>query len=211
MRWISAPAASGFSTGRPANSTDRSAIARQPNQSLRAPVNFTFDSAGAIYVTNAGNNKVMKYDIDGNFLGSFGGTGGRPGNFVKPRGVAVDDAGRIFVADGGFNTVSVFDDKFRLLTFFGWPGLETGSLDLPSGIAVTKDNLSYFQKYAVPGFQLESLIFVINQYGHDFCIPRISIYGLGQMQGKKDDTESKTKVDTGSDIQEKGGKDKPKK
>jgi hypothetical protein len=162
----------------------------EPNQSLRAPVYFTFDNAGSIFVTNIGNNKVMKYDIDGNFLGAFGGTGERPGNFVKPRGVALDDAGRIFVVDGGFNTVTVFDDEFRLLTFFGWPGLETGSLNLPAGIAVTKDNLSHFQKYAVPGFQVESLIFVINQYGHDWCIPRVSVYGLGQMEGRKSDTKS---------------------
>ena len=181
----------------------------QPNQSLRAPYNFTFDSAGAIYVTNVGNNKVMKYDIDGNFLGAFGGTGARPGLFVKPRGVAVDASGRIFVADGGVNIVSAFDDKFRLLTFFGWPGLETGSLDIPSGIAVTKENLSYYQKYAVPGFQLEELIFVVNQFGHDWCIPRISIYGLGQMQGQKNDAKSETKVDSKSDVQQKGGKDKP--
>jgi DNA-binding beta-propeller fold protein YncE len=162
----------------------------KPNQSLRLPGYFTFDNNGAIYVTNTGNNKVMKYDIDGNFLGSFGGIGDRAGNFVRPRGINVDDAGRIFVVDGGFNTVSIFDDKFRLLTFFGWPGLETGSLNLPSGIAVTKENLGYFQKYAVPGFQLESLIFVVNQYGQEACIPRISVYGLGQMQGKKDDNKT---------------------
>jgi DNA-binding beta-propeller fold protein YncE len=159
----------------------------KPNQSLRAPVNFTFDASGSIYVTNTGNNKVMKYDIDGNLLGSFGGIGERAGNFIRPRGIAVDDAGRIFVVDAGFNTVTIFDDKFRLLTIFGWPGLETGSLDLPAGIAITKENLAYFQKYAVPGFQLESLIYVINQYGQDWCIPRISVYGLGEMQRKKDD------------------------
>lgn len=159
----------------------------KPNQSLRAPVNFTFDAAGAIYVTNTGNNKVMKYDIDGNFLGSFGGTGDRAGSFIRPRGISVDDAGRIFVVDAGFNTVSVFDDTFRLLTLFGWPGLETGSLDLPAGIVVTKENLDYFQKFAAPGFKLESLIFVVNQFGQDWCIPRISVYGMGRMQGKKDD------------------------
>jgi NHL repeat len=159
----------------------------KPNQSLRAPGNFTFDDKGGVYVSNVGNNKVMKYDLDGNFLGSFGGTGDQFGNFVRPRGVAVDDTGRIYVVDAGLNIVQLFDDQFRLLTLFGWPGLETGSLNLPAGIAVTKDNLDYFQKFAVPGFKLEYLIFVVNQYGQDWCIPRISVYGLGQMQGKKED------------------------
>jgi len=154
----------------------------KPNQSLRAPSSFTIDNDGAIYVSNIGNNKVMKFDIDGNFLQSAGGAGDQPGQFARPKGVAVDDAKRLYVVDAGLNVVQLFDDKFRLLTFFGWPGLETGSLSLPAGIAVTKENMEYFQKFAVPGFQLESLIFVVNQFGQNMCIPRISVYGLGEMK-----------------------------
>lgn len=156
-----------------------------PNQSLRAPGNFTIDSAGSIYVTNIGNNKAMKYDLDGNFLGSFGGTGDQFGNFVKPKGIAVDDAGRIYVVDAGTNVIQIFNEQFRLLTLFGWPGLETGSTNMPAGIAVSKDNLQHFQKFAAPGFQVESLIYVVNQFGRELCVPRVSIYGLGQMKGKK--------------------------
>lgn len=155
-----------------------------PNQSLRAPNSFFIDPDGFIYVSNTGNNRVLKYDIDGNFLQSVGGAGDQPGQFARLKGIAVDDAKRMFVVDSGLNVVQVFDDKFRLLSFFGWPGLETGSLNLPAGIAVSKDNLQYFQKYAVPGFQLESVIFVVNQFGQNMCIPRISIYGLGQMKKK---------------------------
>lgn len=160
---------------------------QKPNQSLRAPNNFTFDAKGSIYVTNIGNNKVMKYDLDGNFLGSFGGIGDQISTFVKPKGVAVDEDGYIYVVDAGTNVVQMFDDQFRLLTFFGWPGLETGSLNMPAGILVTKENLEYFQKYAVPGFKLEKVILVVNQFGRQFCIPRISVYGLGRMQDKKSD------------------------
>lgn len=158
-----------------------------PRQSLLIPNNFTVDSSGNFYVTNTGTNRVIKYDLDGNFLGTFGESGDKVGNFVKPKGVAVDAAGRIYVVDGGTNIVQLFDDQFRLLTFFGWPGLETGSLNMPAGIAVTSDRtlLQYFGKYAVKGFALEGLIFVVNQYGQEFCIPRISVYGLGEMQGKK--------------------------
>jgi sugar lactone lactonase YvrE len=157
----------------------------KPDQSIRAPANFTMDAAGNIYTTNIGNNRVIKLDIDGNFLGSFGSTGDRLSQFVKPKGIAVDDTGHIYVVDGGTNIVQLFDDQFRLLTMFGWPGLETGSLDLPTGIVVTKDEalMRYFQKYAVPGFKVENLILVVNQFGQEFCIPRISVYGLGLMEG----------------------------
>lgn len=154
----------------------------QPNQSLRLPSNMTIDQKGGIYVTNTGSNKVIKYDIDGNYLGSFGSNTDQLGNFIKPKGIAVDETGRIYVVDGGANVVQLFDDKFRLLTYFGWPGLETGSLDAPTGIAVTTDLVPYYQKYAVSGFKLERLIFVVNQFGTEFCIPPVTIYGLGEMK-----------------------------
>jgi len=153
-------------------------------QSLRLPGNFGFDPAGNIYVTNLGSNMVLKYDQDGNFLGSFGGAGDIIGNFAKPKGVTVGAGGLIYVADGGTNVVQVFNDKFRPLTYFGWPGLPKGSLNGPAGIAVSADNLEYFQKYAAPGFKLEGVIYVVSQFGQEFCIPRISVYGIGLMQKK---------------------------
>jgi sugar lactone lactonase YvrE len=156
----------------------------KPNESIRFPSNMTIDKNGSIYVSNTGNNKVMKYDIDGNFLGAFGQNTDQPGNFVKPKGIAVDDDGRIYVVDGGTNVVQLFDDKFRLLTYFGWPGLETGSLSSPTGIAVTRDPelVRYYQKFAVSGFKLDGLIFVVNQFGSELCIPPLTIYGLGDMK-----------------------------
>jgi hypothetical protein len=123
----------------------------------------------------------MKYDIDGNFLGALGKMGDKAGSFARPKGVAVDQEGRIYVVDAGLNAVQVFDDQMRLLIYFGWPGLEAGSLNLPSGIAVTKENIDIYQKFAAPGFQVENLIFVVSQFGQEFNIPRISVYGLGHM------------------------------
>jgi len=160
---------------------DEMGYIEKPDQSVRAPTDFFLDRAGNIFVTNVGNNKVIKYDQDGNFIGSFGGLGDQLGTFAKPKGITVDDAGFIYVVDGGTNVVQLFDDQFRLLTYFGWPGLPNGSLNGPAGIATSKDNLEYFQKYAAPGFQIERLIYVVSQFGQEFCIPRISVYGMGKM------------------------------
>jgi len=157
---------------------------QKADQSVRMPGNFVMDAAGNMLVTNIGSNRVTKYDQDGNFLGSFGGPGDTVGSFAKPKGIALSPEGYIFVVDGGTNLVQVFDDKFRSLTYFGWPGLPYGSLNGPAGIAVTTDNLEYFQKYAAPGFKVEYLVFVVSQFGQEFCIPRISVYGVGQMQKK---------------------------
>lgn len=150
-------------------------------ESILLPVSMVIDDKGFVYVTNTGNGKTMKYDIDGNFLGSLGKMGDKAGSFARPKGVAVDQEGRIYVVDAGLNAVQVFDDQMRLLIYFGWPGLEAGSLNLPSGIAVTKENIDIYQKFAAPGFQVENLIFVVSQFGQEFNIPRISVYGLGHM------------------------------
>jgi len=152
-------------------------------QSLVLPTNLSFDDKGFIYVTNTGNNRVMKYDRDGNYLGNVGGIGDRVGNFSRPKGIAVDKAGRIYVVDAAFSMVQVFDDKMHILTFFGEPGHEAGSLNLPAGIAVSNENLDIYQKFAAPGFKVETLIYVVNQLGQEFNIPRISVYGMGKMEG----------------------------
>lgn len=157
----------------------------KPDQSLRMPSNMVFDPKGEIYIANIGNNKVMKYDLDGNYLGAFGGSGDTIGSFVKPKGVALSPEGYLFIVDGGSNVVQVFDQKFRPLTYFGWPGLSFGSLNGPAGIAITTDHIDYFKKYAAPGFKIDYLVMVVSQFGQEYCIPRISVYGVGEMQKKK--------------------------
>jgi hypothetical protein len=164
----------------------------EPGKSLASPVGIAVDDKGFIYVTNFGNNKVMKFDRDGNYLASIGGgIGDRYGNFVRPKGIAVDHAGRIYVVDAGFNLVQLFNEEYHMLTYIGTPGLPAGSLNMPAGIAVTKENLDLFKKYAAPGFEVENLIFVISQFGQEFDIPRISVYGLGHKVEPKDVDKSK--------------------
>jgi DNA-binding beta-propeller fold protein YncE len=160
---------------------------RESATSVTVPTGIAIDAEGFIYVTNVGSGRIMKFDRDGNLLKTFGKFGDSFGEFARPRGVAVDDAGRIYVVDAGHQNVQLFDNEARLLTFFGNPDpkLEAGTLNLPSGIAVTKDNLQIFQQKAAPGFILENVIFVLNQYGR----PSISMYGLGSMEGKKEGTE----------------------
>lgn len=154
-------------------------------EGLDMPTNFTFDNNGFLYATNSGSGKVIKFDKDGHILLSFGELGDVIGKFSRPKGIAVDHENRIYVVDGGNQNVQVFSEKGRLLIFFGDPGLLRGSLNLPVSISVTRDNLEYYQKLAAPGFILEAVMLITNQYGAE----KISIYGLGQMQGAESGAE----------------------
>lgn len=155
---------------------------------LNLPTNFTLDSKGFIYVTNTGLGNIVKLDKDGHVLQTIGKMGDAFGEFSRPKGVAVDQEGRVYVVDAGHQNVQIFNENGRLLVFFGDPGLPLGSMTLPAGITTTKENLDYFQKLAAPGFVLENLIVVTNQFGRD----KVAIYGLGQM--KKDAEAGKTKA-----------------
>ncbi len=148
---------------------------------LALPYAMTIDPQGFIYVTNQGSGRVLKFDINGNFIDGMGRLGSSFGEFARPRGIAVDSGNQIYVADAGLSNVQVFDKEKRLLGFFGTSGLPSGSLNMPAGIAVTKDNLDYFQKMAAPGFKLEEVIYVVNQYTSPIN-PAISVYGYGSMQ-----------------------------
>ena len=147
----------------------------EEGKSLSMPTNFTIDNNGLIYITNVGSGNVIKLDVDGHFLGSFGKLGDAFGEFTRPKGIAVDGQNRMFVVDGGAQNVQLFAENQRLMMFFGNPPLKTGALNLPTGIALTTDHLDYFQKLAEPDFVVEQVIFVANQMGNS----KISIYGLG--------------------------------
>ena len=57
------------------------------------------DSAGNIYVVDSGNNRVQKFDSNGNFLLKWGSLGSADGQFATPLGIAVNSAGKVYVVD----------------------------------------------------------------------------------------------------------------
>ncbi|MCM0079969.1 hypothetical protein L4X63_00035 [Geomonas sp. Red32] len=173
-----------------------STLGRNPDKSknMALPNGMTVDSKGNIHVVNIGNGKVKEYDLDGHLLSEFGRMGDGFGEFTRPRGITVDDEGNIFIVDAGHQVVQVFNSQRRLLGFFGRPGLPAGSLNLPAGIVVTKENLPLFQKYAAPGFKLNQVVIVANQYASPINYS-LAFYGMGEMEKKPEDKAKKEKAD----------------
>lgn len=58
---------------------------------------ITSDSTGNIYVADAYNNRIQKFDSNGNYLMQFGNNA----TMLYPRAVAVDSVGNIYVNDSG--------------------------------------------------------------------------------------------------------------
>ena len=111
-----------------------------------SPAGVAVDHQGNVYVADSGNNRIQKFDQDGNFLGAFGTAGGGQGQFNEPWGVAVDGEGNIYVADTWNHRIQKFDSNFRFLKAWGGAFLEVGKrqpgpLELfgPRSIAIDAD------------------------------------------------------------------------
>ncbi|MDE0508180.1 MAG: 6-bladed beta-propeller, partial [Gammaproteobacteria bacterium] len=71
-----------------------------------------------------GNNRVVKFDRDGNFIKAWGRTGYAPGEFRVLHTIAMDQRGRIFVGDRSNNRLQLFDQDGNFIsqwTQFGRP------------------------------------------------------------------------------------------
>jgi NHL repeat-containing protein len=68
-------------------------------------------SAGKVFVGDAGNNVVLKFDANGNFLSAIDGTTTPQGHFQALVGVAVDQNGALWTLDASTSNITQFDAK----------------------------------------------------------------------------------------------------
>jgi hypothetical protein len=74
------------------------------------PSDIEVDDAGsAIYVVDAGSNRVLVFDFQGEFLKAIGRKGQGPGEFMRPTGMCLTRDGGVAVADLGNNRIQTFD------------------------------------------------------------------------------------------------------
>ena len=74
------------------------------------PCDVVCDRLGNFYVADYGeNDRIQVFSPQGKWLRQWGGHGYEPGQFVRPRALAIDDQDRIYVADSVANRIQVFD------------------------------------------------------------------------------------------------------
>ncbi len=113
-------------------------VAGDSTDEFNKPSDMLVAPNGDIFVADGhdagGNNRIMKFDSDGNFLMQWGSTGGDHGEFRDPHALAMDSQGRLFVGDRGNSRIQIFrQDGKHLATWtqFGRPsGLYIDSNDI---------------------------------------------------------------------------------
>lgn len=144
------------------------------------PTHVVVDSAGNLFVGDAFNFRVQKFDPQGNFIRQYGQLGDTPGSFGRPKGIAVDREEHLYVADAAFNNVQLFDAATGdLLLILGGVAGSRGNMGLPSGMHVDYDNVQFFKSYVDPEFEVSYLIYVGNMIGTN----KLSVYGFGKWTG----------------------------
>lgn len=139
---------------------------------LFSPTNI-FVTGDEVYITDFGAFIIKVYDHKGKFIRTIGSYGQNPGQFARPKGIAVDKESNLYVVDAGFENTQIFNDDGKLLMHFGGSYKGPGDMWLPAKVALDYNHLRFFEKYVDPGFDLQYLIFITNQYGPD----KISVYG----------------------------------
>lgn len=98
------------------------------NNQFNSPADVVVADNGDIFVADghgaSGNNRVVKFDSDGNFIKAWGKTGYGPGEFRVLHTIAIDQRGRVFVGDRSNNRIQLFDQEGEFLsqwTQFGRP------------------------------------------------------------------------------------------
>jgi len=153
----------------------------ESSERLHLPTNLAFDRDGILYVSDAGKFQIFKFDRDGHFRGTIGRHGSEPGAFARPRGVAIDGENRLYAVDAAFENIQIFTTGGQLLLFFGKASRGPGGLYLPARVVVDTEHRKYFESYVDPNFEVESLLFVTNQFGDGM----VNVYAFGKEKGKK--------------------------
>jgi tripartite motif-containing protein 71 len=102
---------------------------------FNTPFGVGIDSSNNVYVTDSGNNRIQKFDKDGNLLFKFGSPDSGNGEFNLPRQIAVDrNIQFLYVVDSKYHRVQVFDSNGKYIKQWGGKGNGDGKFDLPISI-----------------------------------------------------------------------------
>jgi sugar lactone lactonase YvrE len=84
------------------------------NLAFNTPSDIVLDDTGNIYILDAGNCRIQKFDPEGKFLAGFGREGQGPGEFNSPSSLDFDAEGNLIIADRRSRKIQIFSKEGSL-------------------------------------------------------------------------------------------------
>ncbi len=114
------------------------------NLAFNQPSDLVLDDAGNMYILDAGNCRIQKFDPEGKFLASFGREGQGPGEFQSPSSLDIDAHGNLVVSDRRSRKILIFSPEGGLLKTITMTKNQVSRVyALNSGLLATYGTLGY--------------------------------------------------------------------
>jgi DNA-binding beta-propeller fold protein YncE len=111
----------------------------QFNVNLPDEGRLAVDMQGNVYVLDADNYRVQKFDGSGKFLTRWGTKGKGAGQFIEAADIAVDRQDNVYVVDMQNQVVQKFSSNGRFLLRWGSQGVKNGQFTYPTSVAIDPD------------------------------------------------------------------------
>ena len=117
----------------------------KPSGTFKNPADIFIDSTYNVWITDTGNNRVLKFDERGNFLQEFGTEEGS-GKLNAPEGVYISERGDVWVADRGNGRIVQFSADGTFIKELGKPRsklLEEDQVYQPNKLVIDRRGYIY--------------------------------------------------------------------
>jgi len=116
--------------------------AGQTDCSIYMPRGIAVDSNGYVYVVDTGNNRIVKFTSEGQYVYEKGslGSGTNPPQFNSPTHIEVDANDDVYVADTGNNRIMKITSDGSFVLLFDATG---NPFDMPLGIGIDSQGYVY--------------------------------------------------------------------
>ncbi len=115
-------------------------VAGAGEDTFDGPADVLVAPDGSIFVADGhGNDRVVKFSPEGEYLMEWGEEGTDYGLFNEPHSLEMDSRGRLFVGDRMNQRIQVFDQNGRFMA--SWPAI------MASGMHITPDDIVYVADY----------------------------------------------------------------
>ncbi len=101
------------------------------------------DNSGNLYVCDTTNNRIQKFDNDGNYILHFSSVDSGPEQIRRPSGIAIGPDGNINVVYEYAHKIQVFSTEGIWLRAWGEKGKGDGQLEYPRALAFDKEGKAY--------------------------------------------------------------------